>query len=117
MGRAFWWLGVFLTIILMMAWANAHGENRKAFVREVTREVDQFNTELEAYRAADHSGYDPGAVALYITRGEWDLALVGDAVKAYRHHQVTKEDVESMVSQLSRDMEDVPEVQNAGSGR
>lgn len=46
--------------------------------------------------------------AMYILRAEADISIAQHALRGYKRHQLTEQDLRSSMAQLERDLEDLP---------
>lgn len=76
----------------------------------------QFNKEIEGIYKADskdiasfkREDLPAEKVALYIAEIKWDLYLLHRAINKYKHHQCTRAEVDAVLAQLDRDLENAP---------
>lgn len=81
-----------------------HSKVDKAFVTETVAELKDAALFVGRYERLHHSMGD----VMYIQRAEADLSAAVGTLSKYRHHSAAKQDVEGVMSQLSRDLEDTP---------
>lgn len=95
-------------IRLLLLLSLFHPSHRSQFVRETLSELKQAAAVVGEYQHDPPmltSGHDD---EIYITRAETDINIALGALSKYKHHHMSEEDVRSAMSQLSRDLEDLP---------
>lgn len=99
-----------LTLLLLSGTLHAStGISNRQYRKEVAGIIKADELDIVSYQNHPPTGTDAGAVALYVTLVEADLTLVQRGLTNFKHHKATREDVDRLLAQLSRDMEDAPE--------
>lgn len=91
-------------LLLFCLPAHARSSVDRQYVTETVAELKDAALLVGRYERGHHNGAD----VLYIQRAEADITVALGTLRKYRHHSAVKQDVESVMSQLSRDLEDMP---------
>lgn len=94
-----------LSVLLLFCLpAHARSSVDRQYVSETVAELKDAALLVGRYEHVHHNGAD----ALFVQRAEADITVAKITLDKYRHHSAAKQDVESVMSQLSRDLEDMP---------
>lgn len=85
-----------------------HSGHQKQFIAETLMELAHASAQVGDYQHNPPLLTTSNADAMYISRAEDDISLAVGAVVRYKHHRGTEKAVKSLMSQLERDLEDIP---------
>lgn len=82
--------------------------SNRQYVKEVSGIIKADKYDIGMYQHNPPAGTDSVSAALYVTLVEADLDLLEHGLTKFKHHKTTRADVDKLLAQLSRDLEDVP---------
>lgn len=85
------------------------GISNRQYVKEVAGIIKADRLDIGEYQHNPPAGTDGVAAALYVTLVEEDITLVERGLTNFKHHKAARADVDRLLAQLSRDLEDAPE--------
>lgn len=93
---------------LLLLLSLFHPSHRSQVVKATVRELAQA-----AATVGDYQRYPPMLTSaqddsMYILRAEADISIAQHALRGYKLHQVSEQDLRTSMSQLERDIEDLP---------
>lgn len=80
----------------------------KEFYTEVRGIIKNDSEDIGVYQLQHYSPTDAEVTSFYVTRVKEDLSLLTGYNERFKHHQATREDVDTLLSKLLRDLEDEP---------
>lgn len=99
-----------MTPHLLLLLALFHPSHRSQVVRDTMSELALAARVVGEYQSNPPVLTDAHADDLYVTRAEADINIAMGTLKRYKHHHCSEQDVRTAVSQLERDLEDIPPV-------
>lgn len=85
-----------------------HGSHQKQFIAATLTQLKHAAAQVGDYEANPPIYTASVADDVYVTRAEADISVALGELKRYQHHHATEQDVRTTLSQLSRDLEDIP---------
>lgn len=95
-------------IHLLLLFSFLHTSHQKQFIAATLSELRHAASVVGDYEANPPIYTASAADEVYVTRAEADISVALGELKRYQHHHAAEEDVRSAVSQLQRDLEDIP---------
>lgn len=102
--------GVILLMLLCAAQGHAlfHSSHRSQVVKDTLSELALAARVVGQYQQHPPALTDTRADELYVTRAEADINIAMGTLVKYKHHHCAEQDVRTAISQLERDLEDIP---------
>lgn len=94
-----------LAALLMFCIVKGLGETPRRYEKRVQRRIRSAAHRLDSM---DINGYSWHADTLYTVRAEIDLELCGSGLHDYKAGVIDKAEMDRLMKQLDRDMEDYP---------
>ena len=91
---------------------SAHASERQHYIRDIKSIVKANQKRIHRYERNPPASVTPNEAGTYESLIELDLYLLSREVHLYEHYASTRARVEAKLAQLSRDMEDAPEVRH-----
>lgn len=97
-----------MTYLLLLLMSLFHPSQRDHFIAEKLAELKHAAAEVGDYQHNPPALTSSTDDAQYVVRAETDISIALSMLKKYKHHHAAEQDVESAMSQLSSDLEDIP---------
>jgi hypothetical protein len=109
---------ILVTILIACALGQgAHASERQRYIRDIKAIAKDNLKRIHRYERNPPAGVTPQEIGTYESLVELDLYLLYREIHLYEHSVSTKNKVEAKLAQLSRDMEDAPQVHHETSQR
>lgn len=95
-------------IHLLLLISLFHPSHRSQVVRDTLSELKRAAATVGEYQHNPPMLTSGNDDAMYVMRAEADITVALRTLSRYKHHQVSEQDLRSVVSQLERDLEDIP---------
>lgn len=93
---------------LLLLLSLFHPSHRSQVVKDTMSELALAARVVGEYVSNPPVLTDTRADDLYVTRAEADISVAMVTLNRYKHHHCSEQDVRTAVSQLERDLEDIP---------
>lgn len=100
------WL-MLLAAVLLLLISKMHGESPRHYQKRIEKRLISVNQRLREMVARDMQT-QTFSESVYVTRGTIDVSLAIQGFQYYRAGQIPKSEMERLMKQLDRDMEDYP---------